>query len=81
MTPHQTLADIKGVMSRMIRATLSDEQHYPVLASKGGNIVEINIAGAPDLSASMKSRPYNEIYADLVSAKAFNLKLVDGALI
>jgi hypothetical protein len=81
MTPRQTIKDISSITAWMIGARLSDEQRYPVLRSTGRNECEISIEGSPVLSSSLKDIPYDEAYAQLVQAQAFNLKLVDGALV
>lgn len=81
MTPSQTLQDIRNVMSQIIRAGLTNQQKFPGMRRVGHNETEIYIEGAPDLSASLKIRPYSEIYTELDAGGAFNLKMIDGSLI
>lgn len=64
-----------------IAAGLSDDQRYPTKRPIGKHEVEIGIAGAPQLAVGLKEKPYDEVYKSLLDAQAFNLKMVDGALI
>lgn len=75
------MKDILNVTTKMIAARLSDEQRYPSLRNTGKYECEISIEGSPDLSASLRDIPYDQAYARLLEAQAFNLKLVDGALV
>lgn len=60
---------------------MSDDQRYPALRQQGHHDCEIYIENSPDLSASMRRRPYNEIYDELWKGGAFNLRMIDGSLI
>jgi hypothetical protein len=81
MTPRETCASITAVITKMIQAGLSDEQRYPVLRSVGARQVEVGIEGAPDMSATLKSIPYDQAFVELEKAGAFNVKMIDGALV
>ena len=81
MTPRETIQEIRDVMSQVIRAGLSNEQKYPGMRKVGQSQTEIFIEGSPDLSVSLRSLPYPEIYASLEASGAFNLRMIDGSLI
>lgn len=81
MTPEQTFVAIRLVITKLIEAGLADEQRYPSIKSVGGGRCEIGIEGAPDLSATLKDVPYDEAFLELEKARAFNVKMIDGALI
>ncbi len=81
MTPRQTFQDIRLAITQMIEAGLSNEQRYPTLRNTGSRTCEIGIEGAPDLSASLRNIPYSQAFLELERARAFNLKMIDGALV
>jgi hypothetical protein len=80
MTPGQAVNEIQTIISKMIEVGLSNQQNYPSTRKVGHN-TEIGIAGAPSFSVSMKDRPYTEIYDELDKARAYHLKMIDGALL
>lgn len=81
MTPQQTMQNIRDVMTKAIRAGLSDQQNYPGIRNVGQQAQEIYIDGSPDLSISLRDVPYNDVYAALDEARAYNLRLIDGSLV
>jgi len=81
MTPKQAVASINYVITTLIQAGLSDEQRYPILRSTGNRCMEVGIEGAPNLSATLKDVPYDEAFLEIEKAGAFNIKMIDGALI
>jgi hypothetical protein len=81
MTPQETIRDIRAITRLTIEAGLSDQQRYPVMRKTGHRDYAINIQDSPDLSFSMKDKPYGEIYSDLEKGGAFNLRMIDGALV
>src|SRR5438552_11094569 len=81
MSPTAVFSDITMIIGSAIEAGLSDQQRYPAMRRVGRNDYDIYIEDSPDLSPSMKDRPYDEIYDDLSNSGAFNLRMIDGALI
>lgn len=81
MTPQETVVSINAVITEFIRSGLSDEQRYPALRFIGDRRCEVGIAGAPDMSATLKSIPYDEAFTEIEKAGAFNVRMVDGALL
>ncbi|MEO0525945.1 MAG: DUF2290 domain-containing protein [Bacteroidota bacterium] len=51
---------------------------YNFVSSRNGIIVW---EGFKDISSALKNLPYNDIYNECLKARAFNFKLIDGALI
>jgi len=76
MTIELVIQQINDVTSKLIGASLSEEQNFP--SEKDGSIY---ISGNHDLSIALKNLPYNEIYTTLEQEKNFNIKMMDGALI
>lgn len=81
MTPQETLEDIMMTIRLAIEAGLSDQQRYPAMRKTGRDDYVIYIQDSPDLSASMKDRSYEDIYDDLDKGGAYNLRMIDGALV
>lgn len=85
------MADIKSVSteireltSKMIEVGLCVEPNFPKLAtypSDKGAIDEVSIAGLEEASVALRNRPYAETYGVLREKRAFNMRLIDGALI
>ncbi|HSD06388.1 DUF2290 domain-containing protein [Flavobacterium sp.] len=76
MTIEQVIRQINDVTSKLIGASLSEEQNFP--SEKDGSVY---ISGNHDLSIALKNLSYNEIYTTLEQEKNFNIKMMDGALI
>jgi hypothetical protein len=81
MTPQAVVTDIRAIIAHAIEAGLSDQQRYPALKQVGRNDYDIHIQNSPDLSWSLKDKPYEEIYEELNRGGAFNLRMLDGALV
>jgi hypothetical protein len=81
MTPLQVRNEIQTIIVKLIEAGMSIEQRSPVYRQTGAIRSEIIIDGLPDLSVSMKNLPYDDVYKQLDSGRAFHIKMIDGALI
>jgi hypothetical protein len=71
---------IRDVTTILVNASLVDHQNAPATKMVGG-LLQIGIPGSPDLSASLRDLPYEEVYKALFSAGAYHLRMLDGALI
>lgn len=80
MTPTATLRQINEAISLLIQEGLAAHQNYPAEKLIDG-VLHIGISGSPELSISLKTIPYKEVYHGLLAAGAYHLKLIDGALI
>ncbi|MBY0578295.1 MAG: DUF2290 domain-containing protein [Burkholderiales bacterium] len=65
----------------LIRLSLCNHQNFPSVTSGAGGFKDISFSKAGDLSMVLKNQPYREIYTELDRAQAYNLKMIDGALI
>lgn len=77
-------AEIRDLTSKMIEVGLCAEPNYPrktTHPSDGGAISEISISGLSEASAALRNRPYPETYEVLRNNRAFNMRLIDGALV
>jgi hypothetical protein len=77
-------AEVRDLTSKMIEIGLCIEPNFPTLTthtSDDGAIDEVSIAGLAEASAALRNRPYAETYEVLREKRAFNMRLIDGALI
>lgn len=78
---NMTLLEIKQqidkITSELMLYSLCDEQNYPIISN---NIISFENARG-NLSKALKNVPYSDIYNELNKNKAFNIKMLDGALI
>ena len=72
---------IQWLTTDIVELSLCNHQHYPAIRKESGQIVEIGFCKDNNLSIVLKNLPYHEIYNELDRVKAYNLKMVDGALI
>ena len=65
----------------LVEIGLVDDQQYCFQRTITGYKIEISFPGAGHISIAMKDDEYAEIYNHLERERAFNLKMVDGAII
>lgn len=80
MTPGQVYQQINEVIGILVKEGLADHQHFPAMRIAGSQ-TQITIPNAPNLSASLKNKPYSEIYSELRTSEAYHVRMLDGALI
>jgi hypothetical protein len=83
-----TLAEVRKEISdltgAMIGVGLCVDQNFPsenTYVGEDGSVTELSITGSNEITAALKNRPYVEIYAALAAKRAYNMRLIDGALI
>lgn len=80
MTNDEIEQQIHSLTSALIEAGVSIDQNYPS-NRKQGDYSEISFKGSESISMALRDKPYKELYEYLDSARCFNMKLIDGALI
>ncbi|WP_226989184.1 DUF2290 domain-containing protein [Paraglaciecola arctica] len=65
----------------LIGLSLCDKQNFPSIKRFPNQITEVGLANVSDLSLVLKNISYDKIYAELEKSHAYNLKMIDGALI
>ncbi|MCW2411373.1 MULTISPECIES: DUF2290 domain-containing protein [unclassified Sphingobium] len=80
MTPSQICQQINEVIRVLVKEGLSDHQRFPAVRTAGSQ-VQITIPDAPNLSVSLKKKPYAEIYEELRRSESYHIRMLDGALI
>ena len=80
-TPNQIKKQINEIVKFLVEIGLADDQNYAFRRDLKGKVVQIIFEGFSRLSITLKNRNYDEIYRDLVKEQAYNVKMLDGALI
>lgn len=81
MTSGQIRAQIERITTLLVECSLCDEQNFPAVRTSDGHTL-ITIPGDPDLAVSLKSGlDYREIYERLDKTRAFNFRMLDGAMV
>lgn len=79
LTAEQVRQQIETIISDLISSSLSVDQTFPSLR-KSRTEVKVDF-GKSDISVALRNQPYKEIYDELVQAKSFSFKLIDGAVV
>ena len=81
LTPNEIEEQINKLIGYLVKVSLSNIQYYAFQRQESGNVVEITFDNAGHVPIALKDLPYNEIYKRLVESDAYNVKMLDGALI
>ena len=80
-TSRETLNEINGLIVYLVEAGLADAQYFAHLRSMGQDSFLVSFAGAEHIAVALRDRGYDEIYKHLLRERAYNVKMLDGALI
>ena len=80
-TPNQIMDQINRLVVCLVEIGLADDQDFAFPRPACGNDVEITFQRANQVTVALKNRPYEEIYQHLLEARAYNVRMPDGALI
>ena len=80
-TPNATRMQINAIVLYMMDTGLSDDQNFPHLDDKERPLIRVSFPRSEHVGTALRDRPYEEIYRDLADSRAFNIKMLDGALI
>lgn len=75
------LQQAQSITIQLVEMSLSAQQNFPSVRDAGGNIQEITIHNTSALSVALRNMPYRDIYRTIDQAGAYNVKLLDGALL
>ena len=79
-TPMLVTQQINDRIRRLVQSGLADHQ-LPAFPRKAGRRIEVVFQNSEYISAALKNVDYSDMYRILVRARAYNLKMCDGALI
>ena len=80
-TPNGTRIIINELIAYLVDKGLADAQHFAYLDQIGSGLQDVTFRGARQVSVALRDRRYHEVYERLVEARAYNVKMLDGALI
>ncbi len=78
---NKTFTQIKKLTSDLITLSLCNAQNFPIIRNIPGRLTEVTYSNECNLNVVLKNQDYKEIYDELNRLNAFNLKMLDGALI
>lgn len=79
--PNQIVRQINDLITRLVQISLSDDQRFALQKQSRDNVTNVTFSGAEHVSFILKNQSYSETYKHLINKRAYNLKMVDGALI
>ena len=80
-TPRQIEGQINSLIKFLVGRSLVDDQRFAVRRRGVGNLVQVTFDAAERVSVAMRNRSYREIYQHLVEERAYNMRMLDGALL
>ena len=80
-TPHQIERQLNELVGYLVETGLADNQSFAFRRLGRGKLVQVTFNKAEHVSVALKDRSYSEIYRILVQEGAYNVKMLDGALI
>ena len=80
-SPNSTKVQIDRIVYFLMETGLADDQNFPFFDDKRSPVLRVSFQGADHISDAMRNRPYEQIYRDLTESRAYNIKMLDGALI
>lgn len=80
-TPLKIKKQINVLIAHLVEVGLADAQNPAFQRKTANGITEITFQGAKSVSIAFKNLAYSEIYRNLLEERAYNLKLLDGALL
>ena len=80
-TPSEIKQQIDRLVIYLVEVGLATDQQFCFQRSCYDNVTEITFSGADHISFIMKDIHYNQIYDHLAKERAFNVKMIDGAIV
>ena len=80
-TSNQIEKQVNDIVKYLVETGLADDQRFAFQRSGADNLVQVTFDKAEHVSEALRNRPYEEIYHSLAQERAYNAKMLDGALI
>lgn len=80
-SPNQIESQINKLIGYLVEIGLADDQRRTFQKTVDGNLRQVTFEGSEHVQFALKNRSYDEIYQHLVQERAYNVKMLDGALI
>ena len=80
-TLSQIEKQINELIKYLVEESLTNAQYFAFQRLSRDGFSEVTFQNAEHLSIALKNLPYEEVYKHLVQREAYNVKMLDGALI
>ena len=80
-TPSQIVRQINGLIAWLVDQGLADDQCFAHQKTGPHGLVSVTFENAGYAGSARRNRPYDEIYQGFVQDRAFNAKMLDGAIV
>lgn len=80
-TPRAIRTQVERLTADLIELSLCNDQNFPSMSRVAGGRIEISFGTKCDISVSLKNLPYSEVYCELNRNRAYNFRMLDGALV
>ncbi|MFY1684787.1 DUF2290 domain-containing protein [Micromonospora sp. WMMD730] len=80
--PHRRVArEIQDLTGFLIEQGFSQDQNYPVEVQTGRDAFVVSFSNTTSFAPMLKDRPYPEMHKELQGDRAFNVLMIDGAML
>ncbi|MBF0419006.1 MAG: DUF2290 domain-containing protein [Magnetococcales bacterium] len=79
--PEEIFRQINKITADLIGLSLCDDQNFPSLCDHRNGICEVGIGECGNISYALKNVSYHDIYREMERTRAYNVRMIDGALI
>ena len=80
-SPSDIQKQINDLITYLVKISLADDQCFAFQRAAGDNSVQVTFAGSEHVSIALRNLPYHEIHRRLEQERAYNVKMLDGALV
>ena len=80
-TANQIVVQINRLVGHLVETGLSDDQRYAFQRQVANGLVHVTFGNARIVASALRNVSYDEIYQNFVEERAYNVKMLDGALL
>jgi hypothetical protein len=81
MRPQDVARQVRDLTVALVGVGLCNDQNFPSTYGDPAHSFEISIGSESALAIALRNLPYAHVYDEMNRARAFNFKMLDGALI
>lgn len=78
---HGTAREMDRAIVHLIECGLCEDQNFASVKSFPGDKRDVTFSGGVGFSVTLKNVAYSEAYSEIVASRAYNAKLLDGAIL
>lgn len=78
--PQRILQEINSLASYLVNTGIARSQNYSIQRT-AGKFTDVTFSTAESVGAALKDQPYEQIHGLLIIDKAFNIEMIDNALL